>query len=140
MKSEITRFPSKQRAIDYALWMNFKMPNEPPYGVVESSEGVHLVVSSKHLSFEEDEFEELPESHENMDYRHIRSIFIAKDPLDHWVQVIGMLQVQSNEVLRFILHSNVPLEKFIRFELALSGHDENGKWCGFEKAKEIWLV
>lgn len=140
MKHEIFRFPSKQRAIDQALWINFKSPNKLPFGVVESAEGDYLVVPSTHPTFEADEFEQLPTSYVNMDYRHIRSIFIANNPLDHWAQLIGMLQVQSNEVLRFILHFNIPLEKFIRYELASNGHDENGKWCGFEKAKEIWLL
>lgn len=74
-----------------------------------------------------------------MDYRHILSIFMANAPLEHWTQLIGMLQIQSNEVLRFIIHLNIPLDKFIRFELASNGHDLNGKCCGFEKAKEIWL-
>lgn len=39
MKHEIIRFPSKQRAIDQALWLNFKSLNLSPYGVVESVEG-----------------------------------------------------------------------------------------------------
>jgi len=40
---------------------------------------------------------------------------------------------------RFILHYGIPLERFIRYELACRGHNKEHQWCGYEKAKEIWL-
>ena len=42
-------------------------------------------------------------------------------------------------LLCFVLHTKLPLEKLIRYELASRGYDQNMNWVGFEKAKEIWL-
>jgi len=61
-----------------------------------------------------------------------------KNVLFHWEHIIGMFSVADGEILRYILHTKIPLEKLIRHELAGRGYDENHRWCGFEKAKEIW--
>ena len=61
------------------------------------------------------------------------------DPLPHWENIIGMISVMDGEVLRYLLHSKLPIEKLIRFELAGRGYDENHRWCGFDKANDIWL-
>lgn len=50
-----------------------------------------------------------------------------------------MFSIADGEVLRFILALNIPLEKFIRYELAARGYDEDHKWVGFPQAKKIWL-
>lgn len=62
-----------------------------------------------------------------------------KEPLPHLSEIIGTFSVMDGELLRFILHAKIPLEKLIRYELAMRGHDKNHRWCGFEKAEEIWL-
>lgn len=50
-----------------------------------------------------------------------------------------LLTTLYGEILRFILHAKIPLEKFVREELAGRGYDENFKWVGFEEAEKIWL-
>ncbi len=61
------------------------------------------------------------------------------NPLSHWESIEGMFTRTNGEILRFILSHKIPLEMFIRYELACRGHDENHKWVGFEKAEKIWL-
>ena len=50
-----------------------------------------------------------------------------------------MISEMDGEILRFILKYKMPIERFIRYELASRGYDENHQWVGFEKAKAIWL-
>jgi len=50
-----------------------------------------------------------------------------------------MLSVIHGEVLRFILSAKIPLEKFIKYELACRGYDKDFQWVGFDKAEAIWL-
>jgi hypothetical protein len=50
-----------------------------------------------------------------------------------------MVSTIDGEILRFIIAHNIALDKIIRHELALRGYDENHRWCGFDKAREIWL-
>ena len=95
--------------------------------------GDYFIVPVDHPSFEDCEFEALPEDHSNMTYDHIRHIGVDEDPLVHFEKIKGMFSVMHGEILRFILSHRVPLERFIRFELASRGHDENHQWVGFEK-------
>lgn len=81
----------------------------------------------------------LPKDYSEITYRHLDSIRQDEDPLPHWESITGMLAVMDGEILRFILNNRVPLDRLIRHELALRGFDENHRWCGFDKAREIWL-
>jgi len=62
-----------------------------------------------------------------------------RDPLRHWEEIRGMVTVIEGELLRFILEKKIPIDKLIRYELAVRGYDKDHKWCGFDKAKEVWL-
>lgn len=74
-----------------------------------------------------------------MTYKDIQHIGMDENPLTHFEKIKGMFSVMHGEHLQFILAYNLPLEKFIRYELASRGHDENHNWVGFKKAEEIWL-
>lgn len=50
-----------------------------------------------------------------------------------------MFSIQDNELLMFMLNYNIPLELFIRYELASRGIDKDNRWIGFDKAEEVWL-
>ncbi|WP_452598444.1 hypothetical protein [Pontimicrobium sp. MEBiC01747] len=50
-----------------------------------------------------------------------------------------MFSTMHGDYLRFLLHYKVPLEKFIRFELASRGYDGNFNWVGFDASEKIWL-
>ena len=141
-KKELPRFMNLQKAVDYVLWHNFmsRTSNSSPLGVVQSCHGDYLVVARGHPSFEDQEFEALPDTYSSMDYTKIASIKMQQDSLEHWNGLSGMLQNAQGELLRFILEKQVPIEKWIRYELACRGYNKNCQWVGFNKAKEIWLV
>ncbi|WP_299884398.1 hypothetical protein [uncultured Lacinutrix sp.] len=74
-----------------------------------------------------------------MTYSEIKAIASDSESLEHWEAIRGMISTQDGEILRFILKYQVPLEKFIRYELAARGFDESHHWIGFDKAEKIWL-
>lgn len=136
----LLRQPNKQKAIDFAVWKNFKhRVDGKRFEVIQSVEGDFLIVPPNHPTFKDEEFEELLNDYANMDYKHIRNIYMDIDPLHYFAEIKGMISVMDGEILRFILKYKIPLEIFIRIELANRGYDENHQWCGFEKAKAIWL-
>lgn len=61
------------------------------------------------------------------------------EPLSHWEIIQGMVSTIHGEILRFLIAMKIPFERFILWELANRGHDENHQWVGFDKAAEIWL-
>lgn len=133
------RFPSKAKAIDLAIWQNNNHRFNDTYGVVLSSKGDYMVLEADHPSFENSEFEKIPADYSKMKYKDIAQIAMDDDPLPHWEEIRGMVSTVHGETLRFILKTNIPFEKFIRYELASRGYDENFKWVGFDNAEEIWL-
>lgn len=140
MKNEVISYPSLQKACDHALWLNFEHRlKHQRFGAILSSSGKHLVVSLDHPSFIGEKFKKLPKSLKRMGYDSIQEIAMDTDPLPFWETIRGMISILDGETLRFILRYQIPLEKFIRFELSARGYDLDNRWCGFEKAKTIWL-
>jgi len=135
-------YESKQKAIDQCLFLNFSHRVEGKrFGVVKFVTGGYGVTRIL-LNNEEQrqlKFERLPQNYVKMEYTHIQSIREDIDPLDHWEGICGTFSTLDGEYLRFLLHYNVPLEKLIRYELSARGYDRDHKWCGFEKARAIWL-
>jgi len=136
---KMKRFPSKQKAIDLAIWQNHSYQFKEYSGVVLSTQGDYLVVPKPHPTFEVEEYEELLHDYSKMSYRHIQQIRIDDNPLKHWEYIAGSIAVLDGELLRFIISAKVPLKRFIRYELACRGYDKDMKWVGFNKAQEIWL-
>ena len=133
------RFPSKQKAIDLALWQNHNHRFGDTYGVVLSSKGDYMVVETDNTSFSKKEFEKLSADYTKMSYKHIQQIRMDENPLSHFEEISGMFSTAHGETLSFILSAQIPLKRFIRYELASRGYDEKFNWVGFEKAEEIWL-
>lgn len=137
----IDEFDSKFKAICHALWMKFK------YRRAKLNFGVIKRLDNKWGSLEDLTAKEinipfldvLPKDLSEMSYDDIRAIRTDENPLKHWEEITGMISTMDGEILRYILHSKLPLEKLIRFELAERGYDENTHWVGFEKANNIWL-
>jgi len=98
-----------------------------------------MIFQTDHPTFYASDFETLPSSYKKMNYKHIRQIRMDDDPLPHWEEIAGMFSVAHGETLRFILNTKLPLKRFIHYELACRGYDENFKWVGFDKSQEIWL-
>jgi len=139
--SYLDLFDSKQKGIHHAMWLNFKYRiAQIQFGVIDGPENNWAVLEEATANEMGIPFLDiLPKDYSEMTYRDIRHIRMDKQPLPHWEAIAGMFSVADGEVLRYILHNRIPLEKLIRFELASRGYDENHRWCGFEKAGEIWL-
>ncbi len=134
-------FDNKEKAILHALWLNFKYRiAKITFGVIEHPNrkwAVLEVATAKEMKIPF--LDIIPKNLSEMDYNQIRYIRMDREPLPHWEEIAGMLSVMDGEILRYILHAKIPLEKLIRFELAGRGYNENHRWCGFDKAEEIWL-
>lgn len=134
------RYQSKHKSIDHAVALNFQHRcEEKEYGVIQSVEKDYLVVPVNHPKFVGENFEELLDSYASLDFDRIEEILIDRKPLLHWESIKGMFSIADGEVLRFILALQIPLEKFIRYELAARGYDEDHQWIGFTQAKKIWF-
>ena len=138
--TNLLRQPNKEKAIDFAVWKNFKhRVDGKRFGVIQSVEGDFLIVSPDHPTFIGEAFETLPDHYADMDYKHIRNIGMDVDPLHHFAEIKGSIATLDGEILRFILKYKIPLKKLIRYELACRGYNENHQWVGFDKAEDIWL-
>ena len=113
--------------------------NHHPCMVIDGPEDNYACVSRDVLQhFVTPCIHDLPKDYAGMLYDQIESIFTDSDPLRHWNEIKGMVSVTDHHVLRFILQMNIPIDKFIRYELESCGLDESGEWVGFEEAKKIW--
>ncbi len=134
-------FDSKQKAIDHALWLNFKYRiANITFGIINGPDHNWAVLEEATSKEMEMPFLDiLPKDLSELSYDKIRHIRMDNNPLPHWEEITGMFSVMDGEMLRYILDRKIPLEKLIRFELASRGYDENHRWCGIDKAEEIWL-
>lgn len=134
-------FHDKEKAIHWALWLSFKYRIAgKEYGVIELPNGGFKVIESIIIKTMKTPFKvPIPEDYINLSYDELRHIKMDKDPLHHWEELCGTFSVMNGEILRYILHTKIPLEKLIRYELAIRGHNEDHHWVGFEEAERIWL-
>ena len=133
-------FNSKEKAVQHAIWLNFKYRiAKIRFGVVEHPNTKWIVCEEATRDEIGIPFLETEQDHANMHYDEIRHIRMDYDPLPHWKELTSAFSVMDRELLHFILHANIPLEKLIRCELAIRGYDENHRWCRFDKSEEIWL-
>lgn len=134
-------FYSQEKAIHHCIWLNFKYRiAKINFGVIHGPNNNWAVCEEATAKeMEVDFLDILPKDYSKMSYNDILHIKMDKEPLPHLEEINGMLSTMDGEILRFILHSKIPLQKLIRFELAGRGYDENHRWCGFKKANEIWL-
>ena len=133
-------FNSKEKAIHHALWLNFKYRiAQIKFGVIHGPDNNWAVLEeATSLELEMPFLDILPKDLSDFNYDDFRHLKMDKDPLPHLEKTLGMVSVMDGEILRFLVQSKFPLEKLIRDELACRGYDENHRWCGFDKASEIW--
>jgi hypothetical protein len=133
-------FDTKGKAIDQAMWLNFKYRIAGiVFGVIPGPKRNFAVCEQATLEKMENSFLDiLPGDYSELSYRKLDVIRQEEEPFPHWERIIGMISVLDGEILRFILETRIPLERIIRHELALRGFDKNHRWCGFNKAREIW--
>ncbi|WP_299223853.1 hypothetical protein [uncultured Psychroserpens sp.] len=134
-------FSTKEKAIHHALWLNFKYRiAKIKFGVIHGPENNWAVLEeATSLELEMPFLKILPKDYSKMDYDMIRHIKMDSDPLPHLENILGIFSSIDGELLRFILQTEMPIDRIIRHELASRGFDENHRWCGFDRAQEIWL-
>ncbi|REE80693.1 hypothetical protein BX611_2345 [Lutibacter oceani] len=141
MENYINIYADKEKAIHCAIWLNFKHRSEGKiYGVIHGPDDGWACVEKEISEEMEIPFLDiLPIDLSDISFDEIKKIKTDETIFAHWEIISGMLSITDGEVLRFILHTKLPLEKFIRYELASRGFDEYHKWCGFDNAEKIWL-
>lgn len=134
-------FSDLNKAIDMANWLNFQVRKHgcTPYFVVGKKDN-HAVISDDVLELFDPPTHPLIVDYRALSYDEIQRIAMDEDVLKHWADIRGLFSIADGELLRYILAMQIPLEKFIRYELAIRGYDENHEWCGFEKARTIWFI
>lgn len=141
MESEaLKEHVSLQRAIDIALWMNFKYRTQNRSYVVIQNKMTKLYQVVAQMGRRKGSYIKPSQSYKKMSYEHIKTIGSEHTPLYHWEEIMGLFSITHGEILRFILKYQVPLDRLIRYELACRGYDQQSKWVGFSKAEEIWLT
>ncbi|MCI5050859.1 MAG: hypothetical protein MRY57_00945 [Candidatus Pacebacteria bacterium] len=122
------------------MWLNFKYRIAGiVFGVINGPERNYAVCEEATLDELEMEFLNiLPRDYSGLTYRQLDHIAMDDNPLPHWEKIRGMISTVDGEILRFILHNNIPIHRLIRHELASRGFDKNHRWCGFENAREVW--
>ena len=134
-------FDDQQKAIDHAMWLNFKYRIAGiVFGVIHGPEDNWAVCEQATadeigMTF----LDILPKDYSTISYKQLDAIRQDEEPLPFWSALVGLVSTADGEILRFILENKIPLDKLIRHELALRGFDKNYRWCGFDKAREIWL-
>ena len=134
-------FDSQDKAVDHAIWLNFKYRiTQINFGVIPHQKRKWAVCEELTASELDVEFLDiLPKDYSELSYQKLDRIRQDEDPLPHWETIVGMLAVMDGEILRFILENQLPLDRMIRHELALRGFDKDHRWCGFDRAREVWL-
>jgi hypothetical protein len=133
-------FDSEEKAIDHAMWLNFKYRIAGiVFGVIHGPDRNFAVCEKQTAEeMEMDFLNILPKDYSEITYSHLDHIGMDTELLPHWESIRGIISVVDGEILRYILHNKIPIDRLIRHELALRGFDKNHRWCGFDKAREIW--
>ncbi|WP_335974057.1 hypothetical protein [Gaetbulibacter jejuensis] len=134
-------FDDQQKAIDHAMWLNFKYRIAGiVFGVIHGPEDNWGVCEQATASEMEMTFLDiLPKDYSELSYKQLDTIRQDEESLPFWSALVGLVSTADGEILRFILENKIPLNKLIRHELASRGYDKNHRWCGFDRAREIWL-
>jgi len=134
-------FKDLQKAQDWAKWLCHKYrQQEAHYGVVHGPDDDYVVCDTEMANELETGFITEPVDYSNMSYDHIRSIRSDEKMLNFWEETAGAFSAMHGETLRFLLKNKVPIDKWICYELASRGYDENHQWVGFDTAEKIWLT
>lgn len=141
MDSYIDLFEKQDKAIDHAMWLNFKYRIAGiVFGVIHGPDNNWAVCEEATAHEMGMEFLDiLPKDYSEIEYRKLDKLRQDVERLPHWETIVGMVSGMDGEVLRYILQNKIPIDRIIRHELALRGFDMNHRWCGFERAREIWL-
>lgn len=140
MENRFLKHQNLQKAVDHALYLNFQYRVErQEFGVIQHTDGDYVVIEISAIHKRRKLLIKLPKDYSKLSYEDLKQIGMDEDPLHHWEELKGVFSTMNGELLRFILKMKIPLKRFIRYELANRGYDENNQWVGFDESIEIWL-
>lgn len=140
MQNKLPRHPNLTKALDHAIWLNFNHRAEAKkFGVIQSSDDGYLVIPTDHPTFKGEQFEKLPKDYSNISYEHLKMIGMDDNYVGMWEELRGVFSTMNGELMKFILHTKIPLKRLIRWELANRGFDMNNNWIGFDASYRLWL-
>ncbi len=137
----ILHFSDFIKALNTAIWLNFKhqAEGEGRFSIIDGPSGEFTVVSHDILEdFENPSVIPHDDHYEGIDPEVAHYIRHDPEPMDHWQEIIDMISMMDGDILRFILYTDLPLNTFIKEELAGRGYDDRGNWIGFEQSKALW--
>lgn len=141
METYLDIFDDQNKAIDHAMWLNFKYRIAGiAFGVIDGPKR-NWAVCEEYTATEMNTtfLDILPKDYSELEYRRLDTIAQDDELLPHWERIRGMVSVMDGEILRYILYNKIPIDRIIRHEIANRGFDQNHRWCGFDKARDIWL-
>lgn len=134
-------FSNQFKAIDAAKWLNY-IDRSDTYNYIICRHGKNeFRVTEARITHKKPStwLDIIPANYTRMSYDHIGSIYSDIDPLSHMEDIKGMFSILNNQILLFILQEKIPLEKFIKKELASRGYDNHNTFIGFKAAEKLWL-
>lgn len=131
-------FTNRSSAIDHASWENF-IRGEKLFTVIEKHHSHYVALELPHGFKRQKGVVKIPDTYyENLDFEHIRNVYKDRDPSIIMESIKGAFSTMSNQELLFILTKKIPIEKFIKMELANRGFNHHNEWVGFKEAERIW--
>lgn len=121
MEIQNMKFETLQKATEMAMWMTFthRKYTNGQHAVFLNNETREFEVKALRDKIEPEYiFLLLPENHSQMTYSHFKTIYSDPDPLEHWKKIMVILSEIDEELLRFLVNCQIPLEKLIQFELS----------------------
>ncbi len=109
MESEMLKeHASLERAIDIAIWMNFKYRKQQRSYVVVQDKKTKLYLVVPQMGRRKSLCIKQPKDYSLMSYEQIKSIRSEVQPLSHWEEIMGLFTSTHGEILRFNIRYQIP--------------------------------
>lgn len=138
MESKWWEYQTKQEAIDYALWLNFRYHSNDTYFVVDGPEHYAVVNQLMLSELGGNATYDVPDSYQSLDWDVLTQMKQREELPSHWNTLFSALSGIGSEVLHFMITYKVSIALLMCHELALRGCDTQGQWVGFDTSDKIW--
>lgn len=131
---------NREDAIQYAIWLNFKYRlGNTSFGVIQIDQEEYRIIDKVDAKEAELNFtEHLPDNYEMLTFDQIELIR-ESNVLPHFENLKEFTSNLDIELLMFLTLKNFPMEKWLRYELASRGYDENLIYIGDRQARKKWI-
>lgn len=136
----IDRFTSKEKAHDYALWMNFKYRRAGiRFGVIYYEEHYCVCEEATRKELSRPFIQGTPKDYSEVTKESLYHLFLDGELPTHLDMMHGMVQVLDTEILLYLYEKKFNVNELIKLELYVRSVNELGHRCPPNQAKEIWL-